>query len=319
MDEFTLIQQFFTRPPKNPGCLLGVGDDAALIGGPAGQYAIAADMLVAGRHFFEDAKPYDLGWKSLAVNLSDMAAMGATPRFVTLSLALPTADPVWLAEFAAGFWAQAEKHGVDLIGGDTTRGPLTISIQAIGELSLPALTRAGAQVDDDIWVSGQIGSAAAALQHLQGSHRLMGDTLNQCLERLHRPEPRIALGCALKGIAHSAIDISDGLLADLGHILDQSQVGARIDCRKIPVLPALADWLADESLRQVLLAGGDDYELCFTAPRAARDTLNALSVALNLPLSVIGQITPTPTLELCDEHRSLPIRRRGYNHFHDHP
>jgi thiamine-monophosphate kinase len=290
MTEFTLITRHFTRPA--PNATLGIGDDAALLRVSAGmELAITTDMLVSGTHFFPDADPFLLGHKTLAVNLSDLAAMGATPRWVTLALSLPQADDAWLSAFSRGFFALADRHNVTLIGGDTTRGPLNLCVTAMGEVPHDeALRRDGATPGDDIWISGELGDAALALAHLRGEISLPASAFNICAQRLHQPEPRIALGLALRGIASSAIDISDGLLADLGHILECSQVAAEIFFADLPVSAALRPHLAQPPARHCLLAGGDDYELCFTAPPAHRAAILGLAKKLSLPLSRIGII-----------------------------
>ena len=208
------------------------------------ELAISADMLVAGTHFFADCDPYNLGWKSLAVNVSDMAAMGANPKWATLAIALPEVNEPWLAEFSRGFFACAETFNVDLIGGDTTRGPLNICVQIMGEVPTGlAIKRSGAKLGDEIWVSGTLGDAALALAHLQGKLTLPEDTFANCAKALHAPQPRVALGLALRDIANSAIDISDGLLADLGHILESSKVGA-ISLQLNQVLPQLTAYVS---------------------------------------------------------------------------
>jgi len=239
MSEFDLIRRYFTR--ATPGALLGVGDDAALLQASAGNaLAVSTDMLVSGTHFLPDTDPFLLGHKTLAVNLSDLAAMGAAPRWATLAIALPEADEAWLAQFSAGFFALADQYGVELVGGDTTRGPLNLCVTIFGEVpAQQALRRSGAQVGDEIWVSGRLGDAALALAHLQDRITLSAAELFACLPALHQPQPRVALGLALRGIATSAIDISDGLLADLGHILEASQVGAQLDFAALPVSPVL--------------------------------------------------------------------------------
>ncbi|MDP1636422.1 MAG: thiamine-phosphate kinase, partial [Gallionellaceae bacterium] len=218
MSEFDLIKRFFTRPA--PGAILGVGDDAALLRvGEGMELAVSTDMLVSGTHFLPDADPFLLGHKALAVNLSDLAAMGATPRWATLAIALPSADEDWLRRFSDGFFVLADEFGVELVGGDTTRGPLNLCVTIMGEVPQGrALRRDGAQAGDDIWISGTLGDAALGLAQLQGKTVLPDDMRERCLAALQQPQPRIALGMALRGIAHSAIDISDGLLADLGHI-----------------------------------------------------------------------------------------------------
>lgn len=312
--EFDLIARFFTRPSRH--AVLGVGDDAALIEPtPGRQLAISADMLVAGRHFHAGADPEALGHKALAVNLSDMAAMGAVPRWALLALALPEADEAWLAAFSRGFLDLAEAHGVELIGGDTTRGPLNLSVTILGEVEPgKALRRDAAQVGDDIWVSGELGGAALGLRHLSGAGLLDSRDALACLERLHRPQPRVALGRALAGLARAAIDISDGLLADLGHILERSGVGARLELARIPSTPALArhaDLIVDCALN-----GGDDYELCFTAPGTRREAVLDAARALAIPVSLVGEIVHAGGLTVVDAHGATRnIQAKGYDHF----
>src|SRR5665811_1401936 len=239
MSKFDLIKRYFTR--ATPGTLLGVGDDAALLQVSEGNVlAVSSDMLVSGTHFFPDADPFLLGHKTLAVNLSDMAAMGALPRWATLAIALPDANEAWLERFSAGFFELAQEHGVELVGGDTTRGPLNLCVTIMGEVpARQALRRNGAQVGDEVWVSGTLGDAALALAHLQGRIMLSAAEYTACAPALHQPQPRIALGLALRGIANSAIDISDGLLADLGHILDASRLAARLDFSALPISSVL--------------------------------------------------------------------------------
>lgn len=327
--EFDLIAQYFTRPTHHTQ--LGVGDDAALISiSPGMELAISADMLVAGTHFFNDADAYKLGWKSLAVNVSDMAAMGANPKWATLAIALPELNPAWLAEFSRGFFACADAFNIDLIGGDTTRGPLTISVQIMGEVPIgQAIKRSNANVGDEIWVSGHCGDAALALAHIQGKLTLPVDALASCAEALHTPQPRVALGLALRQIASSAIDISDGLLADLGHILERSNVGASLMLSRIPHSAYLADKLAgaghrnegvanthDNNILSMLLAGGDDYELCFTAPIEKHAEINSLSEKLALPLSCIGRITANTGLIVHGfNDETLDFKETGFDHF----
>lgn len=314
--EFRLIQRHFARPA--PSAVLGVGDDAALLQpAPGMQLAVSSDMLVAGTHFFPDADPRKLGWKTLAVNISDLAAMGAQPRWATLAVALPQVDDAWLAAFADGLFKCAEMFDVELVGGDTTRGPLNLCVTIFGEVPAErALRRDGACAGDDIWLSGTLGSAALALACLQGRAVLDETDLAHCRRSLDTPQPRVALGLALRGLAHAAIDISDGLLADLGHILERSQCGAEIRFADLPTHPALAPMLDMPWARDCLLAGGDDYELCFTAPQARRDAIAAIGTRLGLPLTRIGRITGNPGLALLDT-AGLPLasHKAGYDHF----
>ena len=316
--EFNLINEFFKRPTAQTD--LSVGDDAALISVANGmQLAISADMLVAGTHFFADCDAYKLGWKSLAVNISDMAAMGAQAKWSTLAIALPAINAAWLSQFSAGFFACAKQFNVDLIGGDTTRGPLTISVQIMGEVPIgAAIKRSGAQLKDDIWVSGQLGSAALGLAYLQGNNAiaiLSAEDLNLCLQALHAPIPRSALGLSLCGIATSCIDISDGLLADLGHILSASNCGATLDLEAIPCIEALKKSLENPASQGYILAGGDDYELCFTAPKSARETILAISKQLNSPLSLIGETHAGNDLNVTYQSQQLNISKKGFDHF----
>jgi thiamine-monophosphate kinase len=313
MSEFDLIHRYFTR--ATPSATLGVGDDAALLKVSEGMLlAVSTDMLVSGTHFFPDADPMLLGHKTLAVNLSDLAAMGATPRWATLAASLPSVDEAWIKKFTQGFFALAERYGVELVGGDTTRGPLNFSVTIMGEVpEKMALRRDGARVDDDIWVSGVLGEAALALAHLQGRIALPPAVFNSCATRLHQPQPRIELGLSLRGVAHSAIDISDGLLADLGHILERSQLGAEIYFDALPPLNASGE---PGVLQRCMLAGGDDYELCFTAPVAHRAELEKISAALNLPLTRIGKINSASGCRvLVADGSVMKMEATGYDHF----
>lgn len=314
--EFDLIYKYFSRATNHTR--LGVGDDAALIEVMSGhELAISADMLVAGTHFFNDTDARKLGWKSLAVNISDMAAMGAEPKWATLAIAFPDADESWIADFAEGFFACAHQFGVDLIGGDTTRGPLCISVQIMGQVPAgKAIKRSGAKVGDDIWVSGKLGDAALALNHLLGKHPLTDDVLDQTMPALLEPEPRVLLGLALRDIAHSAIDVSDGLLADLGHILKASKVGAMVNLAVIPCSDILRQHMNHPFLRNMLLAGGDDYELCFTAAISDRAKIQAIGNELDLPLSRIGEICDTELLTVQDANgNTMELGKTGFDHF----
>jgi thiamine-monophosphate kinase len=316
MTEFDLIRRYFTC--DTPGTLLGVGDDAALLKMNEGNVlAVSSDMLASGTHFFPDADPFLLGHKTLAVNLSDMAAMGATPRWATLAIALPEINAAWLEKFSAGFFALAKQYGVELIGGDTTRGTLNLCVTIFGEVpAQQALRRSGAQLGDEVWVSRTLGDAALALAHLQGRIVLSAAEYAACAPALHQPQPRVALGLALRGIANSAIDISDGLLADLGHILDASQLAARLDFSALPISPVLHYYLQQPIGKQCVLSGGDDYELCFTAPGARHAELLAIAAQLNLPLSCIGKIVAGRGCLVHDAAGDpINIEASGYDHF----
>lgn len=314
--EFDLIARHFTR--ATPDAVLGVGDDCALLAPTPGmQLAVSSDMLLEGRHFSPQDSPAGIGHKSLAVNLSDLAAMGATPRWATLSIALPEANDAWLTAFARGFFRIADLHGVELVGGDTTRGALTISITVIGEVPPgQALRRDGAQAGDDVWVSGVIGSAALALAYRQGRLFMEQVDAARVLPALYLPTPRVALGIALRGIASSAIDISDGLLGDLGHILERSQAGAILEFAALPTLPVAQAYLHEEVARDCVLAGGDDYELCFTAPADRRDAVAAAAQSAGVAVTRIGRITAEPGLTLIGtDGQPLPFEHTGYDHF----
>lgn len=299
--------------------MLGIGDDGAIVQpSPGNELIISTDMLVAGTHFFPDTDPQDLGWKVLAVNLSDLAAMGALPRWVLLALALPAADEDWIATFARGFFSCAEAHGIELIGGDTTRGPMTFSVTAFGEAPKgAALRRSGAQAGDDIWVSGLPGRAALGLAFLQGRCGLDEAARVECLNALQQPLPRVELGLALRGLASAAIDVSDGLLADLGHILEASNLSAGLTLESLPTCNALATVDAD-LVRNCILSGGDDYELLFTAPANLRSRIEALADTFPLVLTRIGSTAPKgdKALRLIDiKGAEIQPARLGYDHF----
>jgi thiamine-monophosphate kinase len=319
LGEFELIERFFRRSTRQT--VLGVGDDAALLAPTAGcELAVSVDMLVAGRHFFPDVDPEALGHKTLAVNLSDLAAMGATPRWALLAGAMPQADPVWLTAFTRGFFALADAHRVDLVGGDTTQGPLNLCVTILGEVPAgQALRRSGARKGDAIYVSGTLGDAALALAHFRGRVALERDELERCERSLLRPEPRVALGERLRGIATSAIDVSDGLTGDLGHVLDASGVGATVELNALPRSQAISRRLggATGSLAlECLLAGGDDYELCFTAPESRAGEIRALAAALTVPLARIGTISEGPGLVVLNERGAALLELpRGFDHF----
>jgi len=321
VNEFELIARFFSRPPRAGSVHLAGGDDAALLApAPGCELAVSVDMLVGGRHFLADTDPERLGHKTLAVNLSDMAAMGATPKWALLAGALPDADPAWLAAFARGFYALADAHAVDLVGGDTTRGPLNLCVTIMGEVPAgQALLRSGARPGDDVYVSGALGDAALALAARAGRVRLDAEALAVALARLEMPLPRIAPGLALRGVATAAIDVSDGLVGDLAHILERSAAGATIELAAIPRSPALARLAGGEDRAlalECLLAGGDDYELCFTAPRAAAGRVAAIAESTAVPLARIGVITEGPGLVVRDE-RGVPLSvlPRAFDHF----
>jgi len=316
MNEFEVIKKFFQKPMKPfNSVILGIGDDCALLKPIPGQVlAVSTDTLVEGAHFFSDTHPEDLGYKSLAVNLSDLAAMGATPAWATLALTLPEENENWLIAFCRGFFELANRYNVSLVGGDLTRGPLTITIQIMGFTSEEtALRRDKAKVGDAIYVSGTLGDAAAALAFLK-EKKFSEDqeSLQILLNRLHRPDPRVELGLALQGKAHAAIDISDGLIGDLTHILEQSHVGATLFLDKLPLSGALRRMVSIDQAYEFALSGGDDYELCFTWPE--HETF--LSPLINLPCTCIGKIESCLGLRIVSKQGENYIsRRRGYQHF----
>ncbi|NHR05014.1 thiamine-phosphate kinase [Chromobacterium haemolyticum] len=315
MNEFELIRRYFTRPAG--GAVLGVGDDAAILRPtPDRDLHVSVDMLVEGRHFFADVAPEALGHKTLAVNLSDMAAMGAAPRWVVLSLALPVMDETWAAGFSRGFFALAERYGVDVIGGDTTRGPLTLSVTVGGETPRgQALRRAAARVGDDVWVSGELGLGAMAVRSRLGRIAPLPDGLREAAWRkLEYPEPRIALGLALLPLAHAAADVSDGLLSDLGHIAVASQAAVEVWADALPSHP-LAE-AAREQWLDCLAAGGDDYELVFTAPAARRAQIEACAETAGCRLSRIGRIAAGQGVSLLSgDGNIIQLESTGYDHF----
>ncbi|MCX7894158.1 MAG: thiamine-phosphate kinase [Burkholderiales bacterium] len=316
MGEFDIIARYFTRPARSAG--LGVGDDAALVVAPTGlTLAITTDMLLEGRHFAKGVDPAALGHKALAVNLSDLAAMGADPRWFTLAIALPAADEAWLDAFANGLFALADREKCELIGGDTTRGPLTIAITAIGTLPTGhALRRDGACVGDDVWLSGATGEAALALAHAAGRVALPPGDAERCRERLDRPQPRVGLGRRLRSVANAAIDVSDGLAADLGHILERSKVGAEIELEAIPRAAPLVAAGDARLATECLLAGGDDYELVFTASPERRDAVARAAAAAGVPVSRIGRIVAGSALAIRDARgEPVALARAGFDHF----
>lgn len=329
MDEFELIRRYFTRPMHKT--VLGVGDDCALLQPQPGmQLAVSSDMLVCGQHFFADVNPYTLGHKALAVNLSDLAACGVKPLAFTLALSLPDADEAWLDPFARGLFALADAHGCELIGGDTTRGPLNICITVFGEVPPnQALLRSGAQVGDDIWVSGTLGDARLALEALQGHAYLPSHLLQNARQRLERPTPRISLGLALRGIATAAVDISDGLLGDLNHILGSSGVGAELELKTAIKLIAinagktstegqLGFKISNLKALNYVLNGGDDYELVFTAPVNRREAVQAAGTQSDTRITRIGSVVAKAGVRLRDGKGKLSkYSAQSFNHFAD--
>jgi thiamine-monophosphate kinase len=330
MGEFDLIARYFQRDkPQGDTVAVGIGDDCAMLTPRAGtQLAVSSDMLVEGRHFLSTVSPEALGHKALAVNLSDLAACGAKPIAFTLALALPRADEAWLAGFSKGLFALAEAHGCALVGGDTTQGPLNICITVFGEIPVvsgksQALLRSGAQVGDDIYVSGtdtdHVGDARLALEVFRGTLRLDETSFAHARHRMERPTPRVALGLALRGVASSAIDVSDGLLGDLGHILQRSGVGATVAidllAANVHATGAMGTF-STEFRRKMYLTGGDDYELVFTAPVSARSAVQSIAAATNTVLTRLGSIESQAGLRLVDaQGQAVPNEFVSFDHF----
>jgi thiamine-monophosphate kinase len=311
--EFDLIACIRSRAASRDDVVLGIGDDAALLQPPPGrQIVVTADTLNAGVHFPEATKPEDIGWKSLAVNLSDLAAMGAQPAWCTLSLSLPQSDPAWLDAFLDGFLELAMQHGIALVGGDTTRGSLSIAVTAMGLVDAgQALRRDGASIGDDIWVTGTLGDAAAALQSM-----FAGAVIDRSLrDRLDRPNPRIAAGLRLVGLAGSCIDVSDGLLQDLGHICERSGAGAEIEIERLPASPALQRFRP--AVRWPWQAGGgDDYELCFTVPPHLREAVQRTLDSTGTQATRIGRIVAGQGVKTLDaDGNEWRPPHAGYAHF----
>lgn len=322
LGEFDLIDRFFGRAARagrteGGAVALGIGDDCALLTPtPGHQWLVTADMLVEGRHFLSTVSPRRLGHKALAVNLSDLAACGATPRAFFLSLALPRVDEAFLAGFAQGLFELADAQGIVLAGGDTTAGPLNLNITAMGEVPAgQALLRSGARVDDDVWVSGTLGDARLALEVFRGTLSLSAAQFDEVRLRMEMPEPRVALGKALRGLATSAVDVSDGLAGDLGHVLQRSNVGATLRLADLP-RSAVLGAMPEDLQRLCLLTGGDDYELVFTAPPDARQRVLEAGRAAGTPVYRIGRIESAPGLRVVDGMghpvQDLP---RSFDHF----
>lgn len=310
--EFEIIERYFKKKMKQTA--LGVGDDAAMIHVRNNyQLAISSDMLIENIHFLKNTNPSHLGWKSLAVNLSDIAAMGATPKWATLSISLPKINHAWLKKFSKGFFKCADKFGIDLIGGDTTKGPLSISITIMGESKKDeALLRSGAKINDDIWVTGQLGLASMGLANLQGQLKLPPRIKMKCLRALEIPTPKTFLGSYLSRYANSCIDISDGLIQDLRHILKASKVGASLLLNDIPC----EKFIHTSKQYQFVLNGGDDYELLFTAAKKNRPFIKKIAKKTNTPVTMIGNITKKKALNILSEQgKSIKFNPKGFDHF----
>ncbi|MGH8284016.1 MAG: thiamine-phosphate kinase [Gammaproteobacteria bacterium] len=317
MHEFELIQRFFsTGSVRRDDVRLGIGDDAAILRVPEGrELAVSVDSLVSGVHFPAELAADSVGHRALAVNLSDLAAMGAQPAWALLALTVPENNEHWLEDFTRGFFALAKRFGVALIGGNLAHGPLNVSVTVHGFIPAgQALTRKGARPEDQIFVSGCLGDAAAGLEKLQAGADAHDQ--DQCVRRFGFPEPRIAAGLALRGIASAMIDISDGLAADLGHILETSGVGARIDVERLPLSPSLLKQCSREQAQTMALSGGDDYELCFSVPPERLALLESRKAKLGCAVTPIGEVTPAGSLRITGQDGSdWPLNRTGYQHF----
>ena len=310
--EFEIIERYFKKKMKQTA--LGVGDDAAMIHVRNNyQLAISSDMLIENIHFLKNTNPSHLGWKSLAVNLSDIAAMGAIPKWATLSISLPKINHTWLKKFSKGFFKCADKFGIDLIGGDTSKGPLSISITILGESKKDeALLRSGAKINDDIWVTGQLGLASMGLANLQGQLKLPPRIKMKCIRALEIPTPKTFLGSYLSRYANSCIDISDGLIQDLRHILKASKVGASLLLNDIPC----EKFIHTSKQYQFVLNGGDDYELLFTAAKKNRTFIKKIAKKTNTPVTMIGNITKKKALNILSEQgKSIKFNPKGFDHF----
>lgn len=317
LGEFDLIAKYFSRPARR--ARLGVGDDCALLAPrPGCELAVSSDMLIEGRHFVSTVAPERLGHKALAVNLSDLAACGASPLAFTLALAMPRVDETFLDGFSRGLYALADAHGIELVGGDTTAGPLAICITVMGEVPEGrALRRDGARAGDDVWVSGTPGDARLALEVLRGTLALPGDAFERVRAAMETPQPRVALGIALRGVASAAIDVSDGLLGDLGHVLARSRVGATVEADAVPASAELSALPASRR-REFSLAGGDDYELVFTAPASRRDVVQRAAAEARVPVARIGRIDAEPGLRVIGpDGQPLAQRFGSFDHFRE--
>jgi thiamine-monophosphate kinase len=312
--EFGIIERYFTRPSDDPQCLTGIGDDAAIIA-PSGPLAIAVDTLVAGTHFPPELDARAIGHRALAVNLSDLAAVGARARWATLALSLPEAEPAWLQAFADGFFALAERYGVVLIGGDTTRGPLTITVEVIGDAPARPLLRSGGRPGDQLYVTGTLGDSAAALEHFACPVAERCADAAALIARFSYPEPRLALGAALADLGAAAIDVSDGLLADLGHLCRASACGAAIDSSLLPLSSAMRSLYAAEAAANFALQGGDDYELCFAVAPAQADRVLAAAREVGTAATLIGALTANPGLVDVRDEQPARLEAAGFTHF----
>lgn len=315
MGEFNFINRHFKRPKIRPDVILGIGDDCALLAPDRDQLlAVSVDTLVEGTHFLPSVEPRSLGHKALAVNLSDLAACGARPAWCTLAITHPNPDDLWLGDFMAGFFELANRHSIELIGGDTTRGPLSLTVQVMGQVPAEgALKRSTASVGDLIFVSGPIGNAGLGLMSMLGKTSIQDPDL---LIALNEPTPRVELGVALRNLASSCIDISDGLIADLTHILEESHLGATVDWESIPFSIPVARYVRETGDLRFPLCCGDDYELCFTVPPERKHEITEVLLSLSLDGAVIGRMDEQPGLRVNSRSGPLCFEQKGYDHFH---
>ncbi|HEX6999771.1 MAG TPA: thiamine-phosphate kinase [Gammaproteobacteria bacterium] len=314
LGEFELIYRYFDRPVQDPNVVVGIGDDAAVLA-LQGQVVVAVDTLVAGVHFHDNIPPDALGHRALAVNLSDLAAMGATPRWYTLALTLPKADEQWVEKFARGMFALADRHGAVLVGGDLTRGPLAVTVQVIGTAGQRFLTRSGGHAGDDVYVTGTVGDSAAGIALVNERGAAIGPEAAALRERFLRPTPRVEAGLALAGVASAAIDVSDGLLADLGHLCEASGCGAVVDVEHVPLSAELLAVFPPQDALAFALGGGDDYELCFTASPANAERVEAALEGCGTTARRIGRLVEGRDVACRRDGEPFDPPARGYVHF----
>lgn len=312
--EFEIIERFFTRPVTDPAIEVGIGDDAAVVD-VAGRLAVAVDTIVAGTHFPPSSPARAIGHRALAVNLSDLAALGSLPRWATLALSLPSSDLVWVEEFATAFFDLAERHSVSLIGGDTVRGPLAATVQVMGDIGEAPLLRSGGRIGDLVFVSGSIGDSAAGLACVGIEADRRTTEAESLIERFRYPEPRVDLGLALAGAAHAAIDISDGLVVDLGRICSQSHCGAEIDLESLPLSDALRAAFPGDRARELALHGGDDYELCFTVAPASARAIQEIGARVGTCVTQVGRLIDGSGIVGLSDGNRIDLVPAGFGHF----
>jgi thiamine-monophosphate kinase len=318
LGEFDLIKRYFSPGGKGrKDVVLGVGDDAAILAVPENQQlVVTVDTLVESVHFLPDVSPADLAYKALAVNLSDLAAMGAEPAWVTLSLTIPEVNEEWLSQFSAQFMATCQFYDVQLVGGDTCKGPLAVTVQAMGHIPLTStLNRSGAKVGDLVYVTGTLGDAAGGLALVDDKRSNISVVANELLARLNRPTPRLEAGMLLRQIASAAIDISDGFVQDLNHILERSNVGAVVEINDLPLSEPLSHCYSENQARSFAMTGGDDYELCFTVPENNKAKLEKIFATASTPITQVGRITASKGLQLRNKAKEVALKNSGFDHF----